>query len=96
MRTLAQGNSVFTNVALTDDGDIWWEGMGEPPAHLTDWKGQRLDAGQRASSRRTPTAGSARPITQCPIIAPTSTTTRAGVPIDAILFGGRRKTRSRW
>src|SRR5919106_989870 len=66
MRTIAKGNSVFTNVALTDDGDIWWEGMTEePPAHLTDWKGRDW----------TPESDEPR-----------------GVPIDAILFGGRRKT----
>jgi phosphoenolpyruvate carboxykinase (GTP) len=90
MRTLAQGNSVFTNVALTDDGDIWWEGMGEPPAHLTDWKGQSWtpDSGELSSH---PNSRFCTPIEQCPIIAPEYTDPR-GVPIDAILFGGRRKT----
>ncbi|MEV4617988.1 phosphoenolpyruvate carboxykinase (GTP) [Asanoa sp. NPDC049573] len=90
MRTLARGNSVFTNVALTDDGDIWWEGMGEPPAHLTDWKGQSWtpDSGELSSH---PNSRFCTPIEQCPIIAPEYTDPR-GVPIDAILFGGRRKT----
>ena len=102
MKTIAQGNSVFTNVALTDDGDVWWEGMtAEPPAHLTDWKGRDwtpsgLDAdGNQLESAGQPAAHPnsrfCTPIDQCPILAP-EYFQNVGVPISAILFGGRRKT----
>jgi phosphoenolpyruvate carboxykinase (GTP) len=102
MRTIAKGNSMFTNVALTDDGDIWWEGMTEePPAHLTDWKGRDwTPSGLDSDGNKLPSAGEpsshpnsrfCTPITQCPIIAD-EYFEPVGVPISAILFGGRRKT----
>jgi len=91
MRTVAQGNSVFTNVDLTDDGDVWWEGMtDEPPEHLTDWKGRDWTPESSEPSSH-PNSRFCTPIKQCPILAPEYDDPR-GVPIDAILFGGRRKT----
>ncbi len=93
MRTIERGNSVFTNVALTDDGDVWWEGMEGEPAHATSWKGEDWtpELGEQGLLSSHPNSRYCTPIKQCPILAEEYDDPR-GVPIDAILFGGRRKT----
>jgi phosphoenolpyruvate carboxykinase (GTP) len=90
MATINKGNSVFTNVALTADGDVWWEGLENTPAHATSWKGEPWTPESEELSSH-PNSRYCTPIKQCDMLAPEYDDPR-GVPIDAILFGGRRKT----
>ncbi|WP_128973870.1 phosphoenolpyruvate carboxykinase domain-containing protein, partial [Streptococcus pneumoniae] len=91
MRAISKGNSIFTNVALTDDGGVWWEGMtDEVPEHLTDWRGNDWTP-EFGTPAAHPNSRFCTPIEQTDMLADEYRDPR-GVKLDAILFGGRRKT----
>ncbi|OBH17022.1 MULTISPECIES: phosphoenolpyruvate carboxykinase (GTP) [unclassified Mycobacterium] len=91
MRTIEAGNTVFTNVALTDEDEVWWEGLEGSPEHLIDWKGNDWYFRETETTAAHPNSRYCTPMSQCPILAPEWDDPQ-GVPISGILFGARRKT----